>query len=638
MLWWFIQNTLVATLLAAAVSLTCRVRRLSPAVRHALWLVVLIKLVTPQLVVWPWSLPIPLEWPGTQSAPSTATAEPEAAGMLKPLTPTPLPSLRGERGRDDACVPSNGNQALQEFVRRIEAIDQGNSWLTEILVPLFDPDEAWDVDTAEWSEVDRARDAWISREAKTAWLADAVQVAGSLALRLWLAGTMLSVLVHGGQVARFLRMLVWSQAAPASLIQRVKQIAATMRVRPPTVSVVSQLRSPVIWGGLRTRLVWPASLEADFESGRWDGVIAHELAHLRRGDHWIGWLELLAGCVYWWNPLFWYVRYQLRENAELACDAVVVWALPDGRRRYAASLIEVVSHFSHVTAPLPVLGVHSVARQAFERRLTMILSERVPSKLSAGALTAITLIALAALPCWSQAQVPAAPRNQPASTAVPAAPVFATTSESPLDAVQVPVTPFQTREPIVLPPVQGGDATVAAPGLGQSAADDSRIDTLEKKLQALVDEVKAMRSNRNVQARVGSLSGQMVLKHAVPAPLTTDVQTLSRATYRLPQGKAEAMAAFLREHMKSPVEAKVEGDNLIVTTTPQAQSVIGQFVALSEGLDAPVGSLQQMPTTSKPNPQNVYFRGQSAKQATPASTSEPAKAAAPATTTSPKRQ
>jgi hypothetical protein len=58
---------------------------------------------------------------------------------------------------------------------------------------------------------------------------------------------------------------------------------------------------------------------------------------------------------------------------------------------------------------------------------------------------------------------------------------------------------------------------------------------------------------------------------------------LNRATYKLPRAKAEALAAFLREHMKSPVEVKVEDDSLIVTAAPDSQVTIGQFIALSEG-------------------------------------------------------
>ena len=68
-----------------------------------------------------------------------------------------------------------------------------------------------------------------------------------------------------------------------------------------------------------------------------------ELAHLRRRDHWIGWLQLVAGCLWWWHPLYRYVSRQVRANAELACDAWVVTLMPSARRAYADALLE-VSH------------------------------------------------------------------------------------------------------------------------------------------------------------------------------------------------------------------------------------------------------------------------------------------------------
>ena len=89
---------------------------------------------------------------------------------------------------------------------------------------------------------------------------------------------------------------------------------------------------------------------------------ASALAHLRRRDHLVARPELVAGCVWWWSPLFWYARRQLRESAELASDAWAVWAMPDERRAYAEALVEVSLLVSHVRAPVPVLGVVTGAR------------------------------------------------------------------------------------------------------------------------------------------------------------------------------------------------------------------------------------------------------------------------------------
>src|SRR5687767_2372792 len=99
MLWWMFQNVLIAAALAGLVWLICRIRWLSPAARHALWLIVLVKLITPPLVVWPWAIPtdwqatsghvepaLPANWP--QAELSTEVGLPE-----EPLPVVSLPAV-----------------------------------------------------------------------------------------------------------------------------------------------------------------------------------------------------------------------------------------------------------------------------------------------------------------------------------------------------------------------------------------------------------------------------------------------------------------------------------------------------------------------------------------------------------------
>jgi Flp pilus assembly protein CpaB len=147
--------------------------------------------------------------------------------------------------------------------------------------------------------------------------------------------------------------------------------------------------------------LWPAELVDRSDAERARGVLVHELAHLRRRDHWVIWLEMVAACLWWWNPLFWYVRRRLRHSAELACDAWVVWALPEGRRAYAESLIDVVERSSRNRAVAPAWAAFGENRRYFERRLTMIYQAKVQRRLSRGGLLAIGLLALAVLPGWS---------------------------------------------------------------------------------------------------------------------------------------------------------------------------------------------------------------------------------------------
>ncbi|WP_231962717.1 M56 family metallopeptidase [Symmachiella dynata] len=57
-MWWLTQHLIIAAALTVVVFAITRWRRIRPSVAHALWLLVLIKLLVPPLVVWPWT-PLP---------------------------------------------------------------------------------------------------------------------------------------------------------------------------------------------------------------------------------------------------------------------------------------------------------------------------------------------------------------------------------------------------------------------------------------------------------------------------------------------------------------------------------------------------------------------------------------------------
>ena len=152
-------------------------------------------------------------------------------------------------------------------------------------------------------------------------------------------------------------------------------------------------------------------------------MVLHELAHLRRRDHWVGWLLLAAGCAWWWHPLFWWVRRRLTAEAELACDAWVVGAAPDGRRAYAEALLEVSQRVAS-TAAVPALGAAG-GRRDLERRLIMIMRGPAPRRLSWVGLASVGVLGLLALPAWTLGGDPRTPpAPTPAGPSIPATPAI----------------------------------------------------------------------------------------------------------------------------------------------------------------------------------------------------------------------
>ena len=233
------------------------------------------------------------------------------------------------------------------------------------------------------------------------------------------------------RIRRFCRRLRLAIPAPDDLVAEAERIAGSIGVRAPELLVVPELGTPMLWCLGRPRLLLPAPLIKTLDRDRWRGILVHELAHLRRGDHWVSRLELAAGLLWWWNPLYWLTRARLDAEAELACDAWVVWTLPKDRLAYAETLFDIGSALSRSGSPAPALGVAGSGR-FLERRLTMILHERVPCRLSPLALLVAALLVLFALPSWSSTLASAPkPALAPAPMPMPIPAVDPTPDPSP---------------------------------------------------------------------------------------------------------------------------------------------------------------------------------------------------------------
>jgi bla regulator protein BlaR1 len=336
MLVWFAETSLIAVVLAAVAIIAGRWTRLGPGARHALWLVVMIKLVTPPVVSWPWAVSL-------ASPPHEVAASREAKGReSKDVVGASLDASRSK----DLSLPVT----------------------THLLVA-----------PAAWADSSLAHRGTLG-----------VWYLASAALALW----------HLGRVACFRRRLGWALPAPDWLVEQALCVAQRLGVRAPEILVVPGLTTPMLWFLGRPKLLVPAGLVKTLGSVGWQGILAHELAHLVRRDHWVRRIEVAAGLFWWWNPLYWWTRGRLDAEAELACDEWAVRVFPEGRLAYAEALLQVCKSLCLDRPPEPALGIAGAGR-FLERRVTMILREQIPFRASRPVLIGAGLLALVALPSWS---------------------------------------------------------------------------------------------------------------------------------------------------------------------------------------------------------------------------------------------
>jgi beta-lactamase regulating signal transducer with metallopeptidase domain len=358
-------NALQATILAvAAAGVTKACRR--PALAHTLWLLVLLKFLTPSL------LPVLPAWPvGWEPAP--AEADPAATQGPQPLT------------ADSAALRPAATQA--GFEPRLESTGQPT------VTPLPElPGSTRQQDGTGW------------RTFSWHW---AVAVG-------WLTGSLVWWSLAGWRIGRFRRLLGGAVPGPTVVQDQVRRLAERLGLSCcPGVWFVAAPVSPMLWAlGGKPGLLLPAALWDRLSREQQDTLLGHELAHLRRGDHWVRRLELVVLGLYWWHPVAWWARRRLQEAEEQCCDAWVVWALPAAAVAYAEALLQTVAFLSAGRPALPATASGIGQAALLRRRLTMILRRGLSNNVSRrGRLAVLGLGAmlLPLLPTWAEGEGEAPP-------------------------------------------------------------------------------------------------------------------------------------------------------------------------------------------------------------------------------------
>jgi beta-lactamase regulating signal transducer with metallopeptidase domain len=213
---------------------------------------------------------------------------------------------------------------------------------------------------------------------------------------LWLAGVAasLGVLAVGfvrlswlATRARHVTSGPWAEIAA--------EVSRTFGLRQPPALLHSGHPSLLVtWGAWRSKVLLPADA-LDWPADRIRIVLAHELAHVRRGDWMVQMAAEILRSAYWFNPLVWLACRTLRLESERACDDAVLGLGVDGSE-YASELVTLARSFR--SARQAFVPAAAIARpSSLERRVRAMLNvhlNRDPLTRSVSIAAAIVLTAI----------------------------------------------------------------------------------------------------------------------------------------------------------------------------------------------------------------------------------------------------
>ncbi len=342
------SNAIVVVVLAAGVALLGRVWK-NPLCLHLLWMCVLLKLVTPPLLTVPVALP-------------QGRAPPAIEERVSSRFPPALPHV-GVPRHDVAAAPADPSGASAE---RFEA----DRLLAKGQVPAAIGDVA----------STPVQDEGITWLAVLGWA--------------WLIGIVVSASDRACRIVGFRRLLHSSSAPSCDVTSAAERIAKRLGLpRVPNICMTPVCVSPLVWSlGGRARVLLPAALFARLDAAAREAILAHELAHVRRRDHWVRLLETLISTLFWWHPVVWWAARQLRELEDQCCDAIVLHSAPQAAKSYATALLDTLDFLSDrsIAAPLGATAARSSASLA--RRIAMLKSPIPAMRLTFGRATLLAAV------------------------------------------------------------------------------------------------------------------------------------------------------------------------------------------------------------------------------------------------------
>lgn len=98
-----------------------------------------------------------------------------------------------------------------------------------------------------------------------------------------------------------------------------------------TVRLVASLRvdTPMVVGWLKPVILVPASAFSAMAPEVLEALLAHELAHLERGDYLANLVQRVAEVIFFYHPAVWWLSARIRQERENCCDDAAVLACGD---------------------------------------------------------------------------------------------------------------------------------------------------------------------------------------------------------------------------------------------------------------------------------------------------------------------
>lgn len=145
-------------------------------------------------------------------------------------------------------------------------------------------------------------------------------------VNLWLVGAILFLIKFGGSIIDLGRLYKSPKNPIGAAWQEIlnscsKKLGIKNRIGLFESSFVN---TPLTFGLIKPVILIPAGLIFQLTPSQLEAIIAHELAHIKRQDFLVNFIQSALEVIFFFHPVFWWINGVIRTEREHACDDIAI--------------------------------------------------------------------------------------------------------------------------------------------------------------------------------------------------------------------------------------------------------------------------------------------------------------------------
>lgn len=148
---------------------------------------------------------------------------------------------------------------------------------------------------------------------------------------IWILGIAILILYFGVVYVRFIAKIKRMQLGDINVIDDVmKKLNTKGRVK-----LLRGGETPMLFGIFNKSIIIPKK----YNEKEVEQILFHEITHYKHKDNLLNMVTVGISCIYWFNPIMWFVATVIRKDIEVLCDEKVM-KITDNPKLYAQTLIK----------------------------------------------------------------------------------------------------------------------------------------------------------------------------------------------------------------------------------------------------------------------------------------------------------